>query len=74
MTELQLPLEATDSEVNGIGSGVAIIRDPEQDFLSNIIDALNGAHHTDFTTEDKVDIETMSTKKIRRARRTATGD
>ena len=59
---LQLSLEATDSEVDGIGSGVAIIRDPEQDFLSNIIDALNGAHHTDFTTEDKVDIATIHQK------------
>ena len=59
---LQLSLEAEDSEVEGIGSGVAIIRDPEQDFLSNIIDALNNAYQTDFTTEDKVDIATIHQK------------
>ena len=59
---LQLSLEAQDSEVEGIGSGVAIIRDPEQDFLSNIINALNDAYQTDFTTEDKVDIATISQK------------
>ena len=59
---LQLSLEAEDSEVEGIGSGVAIIRDPEQDYLSNIINALNDAYQTDFTTEDKVDIATISQK------------
>ena len=59
---LQLSLEAQDNEVEGIGSGVAIIRDPEQDFLSNIINALNDAYQTDFTTEDKVDIATISQK------------
>ena len=59
---LQLSLEATDSEVEGIGSDVAIIREPEQDFLSNIVDALNTAYQTDFTTEDKVDIETIHQK------------
>ena len=59
---LQLSLEETDSEVEGIGSGVAIIRDPEQDFLSNIIDALNNAYQTDFTTEDKIDIATIHQK------------
>ena len=59
---LQLSLEAEDSEVEGIGSDVAAIRDPEQDFLSNIIDALNDAYHTDFTGEDKVDIATINQK------------
>ena len=59
---LQLSLEAEDSEVEGIGSEVATIRDPEQDFLSNIIQALNDAYQTDFTTEDKVDIETIHRK------------
>ena len=59
---LQLSLEARDSEVEGIGSDVGIIRDPAQDFLSNIIDALNDAHQTDFTTEDKVDIATIHQK------------
>ena len=59
---LQLSLEATDSEVEGIGSDVATIREPEQDFLSNIINALNDAYQTDFTTEDKVDIATIHQK------------
>ena len=58
----QLSLEAEDSEVEGIGSDVATMRDPEQDFLSNIINALNDAHQTDFTVEDKVDIETIHRK------------
>ena len=59
---LQLSLEAENSEVEGIGGDVATIRDPEQDFLSNIIDALNDAYQTDFTLEDKVDIETINQK------------
>ena len=59
---LQLSLEPEDSEVPGIGSDVATVRDPEQDFLSNIIQALNKAHQTDFTTEDKVDLENIYQK------------
>ena len=59
---LQLSLEAEDSEVDGIGSDVATIREPDQDFLSNIINALNDAYQTDFTVEDKVDIETIHRK------------
>ena len=59
---LQLSLEAEDSEVEGIGRDVAVLRDPEQDFLSNILDALNDAHHTDFTAEDKVDLASMHQK------------
>ena len=59
---LQLSLEAEDSEVEGISSGVTTLRDPEQDFLSNIINALNNAYQTDFTTEDKVDIATIHQK------------
>ena len=59
---LQLSLEAEDSEVAGIGSEVATIREPDQDFLSSIINALNDAYQTDFTIEDKVDIETIHRK------------
>ena len=59
---VELSLEERDSEVEGIGSDVTTIRDPEQDFLSNIINALNEAYQTDFTTEDKVDIETVYQK------------
>ena len=59
---VELSLEERDSEVEGIGSDVATIRDPEHDFLSNIIQALNEAYQTDFTTEDKVDIETVYQK------------
>ena len=59
---LQLSLEAEDSEVEGIGSDIRTLRDPEQDLLSNIIQALNDAYQTDFTTEDKVDIETVYRK------------
>ena len=59
---LQLSLEAQDSEVEGFGSDVGGIREPEQDFLSNIINALNEAYQTDFTMEDKVDIENIYQK------------
>ena len=59
---LQLSLEAEDSAVDGIGSAVATIREPDQDLLSNIINALNDAYQTDFTMEDKVDIETIHRK------------
>ncbi len=60
--KLQLSLEAQDSEVEGFGSDVGGIREPEQDFLSNIINALNEAYQTDFTMEDKVDIENIYQK------------
>ena len=59
---LRLSLEPEDSEVPGIGNDVPTIRDPEQDFLSNIINVLNDAHQTDFTAEDKVDIATIHRK------------
>ena len=59
---LQLSLEAEDSAVAGIGSEVATIREPDQDLLSSIINALNDAYQTDFTLEDKVDIETIHRK------------
>ena len=59
---LQLTLEESDSEVEGIGSDVAPGRDPEQDFLSNIINALNSAYQTEFTPDDKVDIATIHQK------------
>ena len=60
--KLQLSLEAQDSEVEGFSSDVGGIREPEQDFLSNIINALNEAYQTDFTMEDKVDIENIYQK------------
>ena len=56
---LQLSLEERDSEVEGFGSDVVPRREPEQDFLSNILDVLNSAHETDFTSEDKVDIASI---------------
>ena len=59
---LQLSLEAQDSEVEGIGSDVRTIREPETDLLSIIIQALNDAYQTDFTPEDKVDIATIYQK------------
>ena len=56
------PLKRKIARLTGIGSDVATIREPDQDFLSNIIDALNEAYQTDFTVEDKVDIETIHRK------------
>ena len=58
----QLKLESEDSELDGIGSGTSAIVDPEADLLSNIVQALNDAYQTDFTDEDKVDIETIRRK------------
>ena len=56
---LRLSLEETDSEIEGFGSEVVTRSEPEQDFLSSIIHALNSAHQTDFTSEDKVDLATI---------------
>ena len=61
-SDLQLKLESKDSEVPGIGSGEGTIADPEEDLLSHIIRALNDAHQTDFTEEDKVDIAAIHRK------------
>ncbi len=58
----KLQLEAGDSEVEGIGSGVRAARDSVEDLLSKIIQTLNEAFQTDFTAEDKVDIETIYRK------------
>lgn len=58
----QLSLEATDSEVEGIGSDTGTFREPEQDFLSNIINALNEVYQTGITPEDKVDFEAINQK------------
>ena len=56
---LQLTLEMMDSEVEGIGSDVGTIREPEHEFLSKILQSLNDAYQTNFTDEDKVDIQTI---------------
>ena len=59
---IELPLEARDGEIIGIGSDVHTVRDPVEDLLSKIIEALNETFQTDFTTEDKVDFETIRQK------------
>ena len=59
---LDISLDPRNSELEGISSGVGTIREPEQDFLSNIIDALNDAYQTEFTTEDKVELATIHRK------------
>ena len=59
---LQLSLEEEDSEVKGYSSDGTTRREPEQDFLSNIIQALNDAHQTDFTEEHRVDLATIHRK------------
>ena len=51
-----------DSEVEGIGSNVGTISEPEHDFLSNLVQSLNDAYQTDFTKEDRVDIQTIQRK------------
>ena len=59
---LQLPLEAEDNAITGIGSDVHTVRDPVENLLSKIIETLNETFQTDFTVEDKVDIETIRRK------------
>lgn len=59
---LDLSLDPRDSELEGISSGVRGIREREQDFLSNILQALNDAYQTNFTDADKVDIQTIQQK------------
>ena len=61
-TGLKLGLESEDSELPGIGDGVSTLAESEEDWLSNIIRALNDAHQIDFTEEDKVDIATIRGK------------
>ena len=56
----------------GLGDGTPIIVDPDEDLLSNIIQALNDAHQTDFTEEDKVDIAVIH-RKVGRKRGTSSG-
>ena len=63
MTAYNSPLRQKIARLQGLAAMFATIRDPEQDFLSNIINALNDAYQTDFTTEDKVDIAKPLTKK-----------
>ncbi|MDE0087810.1 MAG: type I restriction endonuclease subunit R, partial [Candidatus Poribacteria bacterium] len=58
----QLFLEGGDSEVEGISSDGGTFREQEQDFLSNIINALNDAYHAEFTAEHKVYIQTIQQK------------
>ena len=59
---LQISLEAEDTEVEGISSGVSTLVEPEKDLLSNLLKTLNEAHQTDFNDEDKVDIQTIQQK------------
>ena len=54
-----LTLETQDSVVDSFSSDVPTRNEPEQDVLSSIIESLNEAYHTEFTAENKVDIETM---------------
>ena len=73
---IELPLEARDGEIIGIGSDVHTVRDPVEDLLSQIIQTLNETFQTDFTVEDKVDIETMRQKvhEHEELRQVRTGD
>ena len=55
----KLYLDPGDSEVSGIGGDESTGKDPEHDLLSIIIQTLNDTYQTDFTDENKVDIETI---------------
>jgi type I restriction enzyme R subunit len=59
---LELELEPGGGTLPGIGRGVQAAKDSEQDLLSNIIQTLNDAFQTNFTDEDKVDIEHIRQK------------
>ena len=56
---LNISLDEMDSEVEGISSGVGTISEPELDYLSSILKSLNEAYQTEFTEDDKVDIQTL---------------
>jgi type I restriction enzyme R subunit len=53
----ELALVKDDSDIPGISSGAPTMTDEEKDILSNILKALNEAHGTDFSDEEKVDIK-----------------
>lgn len=62
----QLHLELSDDEggrkLFPPGSGESTVKEPEVDLLSNILQTLNDAYQTNFTEEDKVDIEEIRQK------------
>ena len=60
--QLQIELKPEDGVPPPISSGTSVPKDPELDLLSNILKTLNDAYQTDFTEEDKVDLEVIRKK------------
>ena len=58
----QIELEAVDGVTAPISSDTSTVKEPEVDLLSNILQTLNDAYQTDFTEEDKVDLEVIRQK------------
>jgi type I restriction enzyme R subunit len=54
-----ITLEQTDSEIPGISTGTPALDEDERDSLTNILRVLNETYATDFSEEDKVDMERM---------------
>jgi type I restriction enzyme R subunit len=57
-----LSLQKTDTEIAGISTGTPHLTEDERDTLTNILMVLNEAFATDFTDEDKVDMERIEIK------------
>ena len=60
--QLQIGLKPEDGVTPPISSGTSVAKDPELDLLSNILQTLNDAYQTDFTEEDKVDLDVIRQK------------
>jgi type I restriction enzyme R subunit len=61
--QLQIELDPKKGGVtDSISSGTSVATEPELDLLSNILQTLNDAYQTDFTEEDKVDLDVIRQK------------
>jgi type I restriction enzyme R subunit len=61
--QLQIELDPKKGGVtDSISSGTSVATEPELDLLSNILKTLNDAYQTDFTEEDKVDLDVIRQK------------
>ena len=57
--EESIPLVSTESEFEGLKTGIGGVSKEEQDFLSNIISNLNESFGIDFSDDDKVNLRRM---------------
>ena len=55
----EIVLEAKDGALPSFGADATGMSDPEMDFLSMIVNALNKTYEINLTEEDKVDMQRM---------------